>query len=52
MWVYIRSEANLFTVGFYEPNGTWHSESDWTLREEAARRCNYLNGGGGSQFNA
>lgn len=29
MYVYIRSEPGLYTVGFYAPDGTWHAESDW-----------------------
>lgn len=36
-----------FTVGFYQPDGAWNPESDWRTSEEAARRVNYLNGGGG-----
>jgi hypothetical protein len=45
MYVYLRSEPHLFTVGFYDPKGQWHPESDWDSREEAARRVHYLNGG-------
>lgn len=45
MYVYIRSEPGLWTVGFYEPNGRWHSESDHSDREEAAKRVRWLNGG-------
>ena len=50
MYVYVQSEPGLFTVGHGEPNssakeGTWHPDSDWNSREEAAARCNYLNGG-------
>ena len=48
-WVYIQSEAGLFTVGFYAPDGTWHQDSDYKAdaqgRAAAAARCNYLNGG-------
>jgi hypothetical protein len=44
MWVYVRSEPELWTVGFYDPRGAWHSDSDHTDRESAARRCAYLNG--------
>lgn len=44
-WVYKKSEANLWTVGFYEPDGTWVPESDHDDAEKAASRCNYLNGG-------
>jgi hypothetical protein len=46
MYVYVYSqEDNLFTVGFYDPSGKWHPESDHALREEAAARVHYLNGG-------
>lgn len=44
-YVYIRSEPNLFTVGFYAPDGTWQPESDYNSRDEAASRVAYLNGG-------
>ena len=45
MYVYIKSEPGLWTVGFYSPDGQWHSDSDHGDREEAARRVHYLNGG-------
>lgn len=44
-YVYLRSEPGLFTVGFYDPSGKWHAESDHSVREDAAARVNYLNGG-------
>jgi hypothetical protein len=44
-YVYIRSERDLFTVGFYDPAGKWQSESDYSTRAEAAARVHYLNGG-------
>lgn len=45
MYVYIRSKARLFTVGFYSPDGEWHPESDYPTPEEASERVHYLNGG-------
>ena len=45
MYVYIKSESCLWTVGFYDPQGQWHSESDWDTAGEAAARVHYLNGG-------
>lgn len=47
MYVYIQTERNpdLFTVGFYDPNGKWHPESDHSTREEAAHRTRVLNFG-------
>lgn len=45
IWVYINSEPGLYTVGFYDPKGQWHAESDWSKTDDAAQRVNYLNGG-------
>lgn len=45
VWVYIRSESELYTVGFYDPDGKWHPESDHGTAEAAAARVHYLNGG-------
>lgn len=44
-YVYMRTEAQLFTVGFYDPAGVWHSESDHDSKEEASKRVHWLNGG-------
>lgn len=44
MYVYIRSESCLWTVGFYGPNDQWFPESDHGSPEEAAKRVAYLNG--------
>ncbi len=44
-YVYIKSEPQLWTVGFYDPKGEWHPDSDHDNREEAADRVAYLNGG-------
>jgi excisionase family DNA binding protein len=43
-YVYLRSDARLWTVGFYRPDGVWEPESDWDDSEEAAARTAYLNG--------
>ena len=45
MYVYIKSERGLFTVGFYDPSGDWYAESDHADRKRAAARVHYLNGG-------
>lgn len=45
MYVYIRSEPGLYTVGFYQPGGKWVAESDHGSAEEAAVRVHHLNGG-------
>ena len=44
MYVYIKSEPTLYTVGFYNPDGKWIPESDYDTKEEAAKRVHYLNG--------
>lgn len=43
-WVYVQSEPGLWTVGFYDPSGKWHTDSDHSDRENAAERCAWLNG--------
>lgn len=48
IWVYEMTETSpnwLWTVGFYDPKGIWHGDSDHADREEAAKRVHYLNGG-------
>lgn len=45
MYVYIRSEPQLWTVGHYDPQGRWQPESDHSTAGEAAERVAYLNGG-------
>ena len=44
MYVYIRSESELWTVGFYHPNGRWEPESDHPTPQAAAKRVAWLNG--------
>lgn len=46
-WVYKQTDANpdLWTVGFYDPDGKFEPESDYSDSEEAAKRVHYLNGG-------
>lgn len=44
MYVYIRSEPNVYTVGFYTPDGRWMPESDHNTKEKAAERVAWLNG--------
>ena len=46
MYVYIRSEKQLWTVGFYTPDGEWVPESDYDCMDDAAERVHFLNGGG------
>lgn len=45
MYVYIQSEAKLWTVGFYKPDGEWIPEGDYNAPGKAAARIHYLNGG-------
>lgn len=44
-YVYIHTEPRLWTVGFYDPDGKFHPESDHEDGEEAAKRVRWLNGG-------
>ena len=44
-FVYWQSESQLWTVGYYSPDGERHPESDHSSAEEAAARVHYLNGG-------
>jgi hypothetical protein len=44
-YVYIQSEPQLWTVGFYRPDGRWLPESDHDSKDEAAQRVIALNGG-------
>ena len=44
MYVYIRSEPSLWTVGFYDPSGRWHPDSDHDSPVLAANRVAWLNG--------
>lgn len=44
MYVYIRTETFLWTVGFYDPQGQWQPESDHSTPEAAAARVAWLNG--------
>ena len=44
-YVYVQSELGLWIVGFYDPQGDWHPESDHDNKREAAERVHYLNGG-------
>ena len=45
MYVYIKTEPGLWTVGFYDPEGKWQGDSDHDSPEKAAERVHYLNGG-------
>lgn len=45
-WVYRQTEPELYTVGFYDPAGTWHTDSDHATKQEAAERVAWLNGSG------
>jgi len=44
MYVYIKSEPRLWTVGFYDPKGNWIPESDHDNTDAAAERVAWLNG--------
>lgn len=44
-WVYLKTESNLYTVGFYDPKGKWNPDSDHETSDAAALRVHFLNGG-------
>lgn len=44
MYVYIKSEPQLWTTGFYAPDGKWQPDEDFDQKEEAAKRVAWLNG--------
>lgn len=45
MYVYAKTEPdNLWTVGYYRPDGKWEPESDWNSPAKAADRVAFLNG--------
>mgnify|MGYP001100204278 CR=1 FL=1 len=46
-WVYIMTEPQIWTVGFYDPDGKFQIESDHDTPHKAAERVHYLNGGEG-----
>ncbi|MQY22673.1 hypothetical protein [Nocardia macrotermitis] len=43
-FVYLRTETELWTVGFYWPDGSWEPESDHGSKDAAAQRVTILNG--------
>ncbi len=45
MYIYREVREGLWQVGYYDPAGNFHTESDHTVREDAAKRVHYLNGG-------
>jgi hypothetical protein len=44
-WVYRKTEAQLWTVGFYDPDGAWYTDDDFDTKDQARARVSYLNGG-------
>jgi len=42
MYVYIKSEPQLWTVGFYTPDGKWVPEDDYECRDDAAEPLAFL----------
>ena len=43
-WVYIESEKGLWTTGFYDYEGKWNTDRDFSDKEDAAKRVHWLNG--------
>lgn len=46
-WFYILSDPGLWTVGFEDQSGKWHTDSDHDAKDDAVNRVAFLNGGGG-----
>lgn len=44
-FVFLKSESNLYTVGYYDPGGKWVPVSDQDSAAEAAAMVSQLNGG-------
>lgn len=45
MYVYLKTEKQLWTVGFYDPSGKFRTESDHGSKDDAAKRVRWLHGG-------
>jgi hypothetical protein len=45
MYVYKQTEEELWTTGFYRPDGAFEPEQDCGSEEEATERVHWLNGG-------
>lgn len=45
MFVYLKSEPGLWTVGFYKPDGEWEPVEDCHSEKEARDLVHHLNGG-------
>lgn len=45
MWFYVRTEDHVWTVQYQTPSGTRYPDTDHSIRECAARRVSFLNGG-------
>lgn len=45
MYVYIETEIGVYSVGFYDPNGKFITESVHAHCRLARKRVHYLNGG-------
>ena len=44
-YVYVKTEPDLWTVGFYAPDGKWHTDSDHDNKPDARTCVIMLNGG-------
>jgi len=49
MYVFIKTEPKLWTVGHYDAKGNWFAESDHESPEEASKRVSFLNGNSQSE---
>ncbi|NUT31503.1 MAG: hypothetical protein HOV79_00360 [Hamadaea sp.] len=44
-FVFQRTEPQLWTVGYFDPDGRFHPESDHSSPQDAANRIHWLHGG-------
>lgn len=44
-WIYIQGGPLMWKVGFYDPSGRFHFDTQYMTRREAAERVHFLNGG-------
>ena len=48
-YVYRKHEPGLYTVGYFEPNGDWETESRHETKAPALARMRWLNGACGPE---
>ncbi len=44
LWLYQQTAGSTWTVGYFDPTGSWHEDSTHPTSEHAAGRVHWLNG--------